>query len=153
MAVFFVPFFRVRSHSTLILRESQYLFSHFEKFGKLHKIKVVALLDIAKLENIAKENGKSFSFLSEKVLGKYRTFLKDVKANRAKISDEQIAMLSNALNTTPEYLKGETDIKEKAAPVSGSDLSERDIQFLEIFRQLSVEEQDLFLKMFRAKQE
>ena len=43
--------------------------------------------------------------------------------------------------------------KEKAAPISGSDFSERDIQFLEIFRRLSVEEQDLFLKMFRAKQE
>lgn len=88
------------------------------------------MLDIAKLENIAKENGKSFSFLSEKVLGKYRTFLKDVKANRAKISDEQISALANALDTTPAYLKGESDIKEKAAPVSGSDLSDKEIEFL-----------------------
>ncbi len=61
--------------------------------------------------------------------------------------------ISNKYNVSVEWLEGKTDIKEKAAPVSGSDLSERDIQFLEIFRQLSVEEQDLFLKMFRAKQE
>lgn len=42
---------------------------------------------------------------------------------------------------------------EKAAPISGSDLSERECELLRIFRQLSVEEQDLFLKMFHAKQE
>lgn len=111
------------------------------------------MLNVANLENLAKENGKSFSFLSEKVLNKYRTFLKDVKAGKAKVSDEQIQKLADALSTTSEYLKGETDTKEKAAPVSGSDLSERDIEFLKIFRQLSAEEQDLFLKMFRAKQE
>ena len=111
------------------------------------------LLNFDRITQLAKENHKSLSFLSANVLGKYRTFLRDVRDHNGKITDEQIAILANALNTTSAYLKGETDIKEKAAPVSGSDLSERDIEFLKIFRQLSVEEQDLFLKMFRAKQE
>ncbi len=38
--------------------------------------------------------------------------------------------ISNKYNVSVEWLTGKTDIKEKAAPISGSDLSERDIQFL-----------------------
>ncbi len=72
---------------------------------------------------------------------------------RSKSYKNYVYEISEKYNVSISWLTGETDIKEKAAPVSGSDLSERDIQFLEIFRQLSVEEQDLFLKMFRAKQE
>lgn len=38
--------------------------------------------------------------------------------------------ISNKHNVSVEWLEGKTDIKEKAAPISGSDFSERDIQFL-----------------------
>lgn len=72
---------------------------------------------------------------------------------RSKSYKNYIYIIAEKYDVSIGWLTGEIDIKEKAAPVSGSDLSERDIQFLEIFRQLSVEEQDLFLKMFRAKQE
>ncbi len=61
--------------------------------------------------------------------------------------------ISNKYNVSVDWLEGKTDIKEKAAPITGSDLSERECELLRIFRQLSVEEQDLFLKMFHAKQE
>lgn len=153
MAVFFVPFFRVHSHYNSHFVSLQVFYSKNVSFVCLYNFGVMILLNFDRITQLAKENHKSLSFLSANVLGKYRTFLRDVRDHNGKITDEQIAILANALNTTSAYLKGETDIKEKAAPVSGSDLSERDIQFLEIFRQLSVEEQDLFLKMFRAKQE
>ena len=45
--------------------------------------------------------------------------------------ERKFKALAEYFHVSVAYLKGETDIKEKAAPVSGSDLSERDIQFLE----------------------
>lgn len=122
-------------------------------FVCLYNFGVIIVLDFGRIEQLVKENHKSLSFLSASVLGKYRTFLRDVRDHNGKITDEQVSALATALNTTSEYLKGETDIKEKAAPITGSDLSERECELLRIFRQLSVEEQDLFLKMFHAKQE
>lgn len=110
------------------------------------------LLNIVKLEEVAKESGKSFSFLSEKVLGKYRTFLKDVKAGKAKLSLEQQQLLVEDLNVSIEWLNDETDIKEKATAKSDG-LTNKEMKLLNIFRSLSEDEQDLFLKMFSSNQE
>lgn len=38
--------------------------------------------------------------------------------------------ISNKYNVSVEWLEGKTDIKEKAAPVSGNDFSLEDIEFL-----------------------
>ena len=122
-------------------------------FVCLYNFGVIIVLDFGRIEQLVKENHKSLSFLSASVLGKYRTFLRDVRDHNGKITDEQVSALATALNTTPEYLKGETDIKEKTAPINEDGLSERECELLRIFRQLSVEEQDLFLKMFHARQE
>lgn len=107
---------------------------------------------IERIKALSKEKGYSLTYMY-KQLYIPSGYLRDVNANKTALTDGRLALIADFLGTTPEYLKGETDIKEKAAPVSGSDLSDRDIEFLKIFRQLSVEEQDLFLKMFRAKQE
>ena len=131
----------------------QVFYSKNVSFVCLYNFGVIIVLDFGRIEQLVKENHKSLSFLSASVLGKYRTFLRDVRDHNGKITDEQVSALATALNTTSEYLKGETDIKEEAAPITGSDLSERECELLRIFRQLSVEEQDLFLKMFHAKQE
>ena len=96
------------------------------------------MLNITKLEKIAKENGKSFSYLSEKVLHRYRTYLKDVKSNNAKIDDESIETLANALDTTFEYLTDQTDKKEK--PDVNVELSEKEKRILDIIRTLSPED-------------
>ena len=120
-------------------------------FVCLYNFGVIIVLDFGRIEQLVKENHKSLSFLSASVLGKYRTFLRDVRDHNGKITDEQVSALATALNTTSAYLQGESDIKEKVAPINESDLSERELDLLNIFRQLSVEEQDLFLKMFHAK--
>ena len=117
----------------------------------MYNFGVIIVLDFGRIEQLVKENHKSLSFLSASVLGKYRTFLRDVRDHNGKITDEQVSALATALNTTSAYLQGESDIKEKVAPINESDLSERELDLLNIFRQLSVEEQDLFLKMFHAK--
>lgn len=108
------------------------------------------MLNIVKLEEVAKESGKSFSFLSEKVLGKYRTFLKDVKAGKAKLSLEQQQLLAEDLNVSIEWLNDETDIKEKATAKSG-DLTEEEIDVISLYRSFSPEEKEAFHTLFGRK--
>lgn len=52
------------------------------------------------------------------------------KSGRTNPTDASLAKLAAYFNVSIEYLKGESDAKEKAATVYGDDLSERDIQFL-----------------------
>lgn len=105
-----------------------------------------------KLEQEIAKSGKTKTYLCQK-LNRPSYYLRDVIKQKNIIPEDYQKILAKELGVTVEYLNDIEDIKEKAAPVSGSDLSKRDIEFLNIFRQLSVEEQDLFLKMFRAKQE
>ena len=44
--------------------------------------------------------------------------------------ERKFKALAEYFHVSVDYLKGETDIKEKAATVSGDDLSERDIEIL-----------------------
>lgn len=114
----------------------------------------MAILDksaiVDKIKALAKEQGYSLTFMYKQI-GLPSGYIRDVIANKTALTDDRIALIANFLSTTPEYLKGETEQKEKAAPINESDLSERELDLLNLFRQLSVEEQDLFLKMFRAR--
>ena len=81
------------------------------------------------------------SFVSTQ-LGLRRTYLKDVKAGRSSIPADRLA---DILGTTPEYLRGETDIKEK--PAENGELSEDDIKLLAFFNRLPPKVQSLFADM------
>lgn len=63
----------------------------------------------------------------------------------------KIHEISNIYNVSIEYLKGETDIKEKVT-ANGDDLSDKEMELLKVFRSLTDEEQELFLKMFSSSQ-
>lgn len=158
MAVFFVPFFRVRLYYIAYFMRLQYVFAYFVRFVDMHKLEVffVAILDkseiINRIKDLSKEQGTSLTFMY-KQLGLPSGYLRDVNANKTALTETRIEAIANFLNTTPEYLKGETDIKEKTAPITEDGLSEKECELLRIFRLLSVEEQDLFLKMFHARQE
>ena len=80
-------------------------------------------MTIDKIEALAKEKGVSLSFICGK-LGLARNYLSEVKKGKTKISDDRIAIIADLLNTTPEYLKGETDIKEKPSSSLGSPVGE-----------------------------
>lgn len=79
----------------------------------------MVVLDIIK--NLSKEKGWSLSFLASK-LGLTASYFTDVKNGKTKISDDRLAAIADLLNTTPEYLKGETDIKEKPATTQDDEL-------------------------------
>lgn len=101
-------------------------------------------MQIDRIESLAKERGLSLSFISVK-LGLRRTYLKDVKLGRSSIPSDRLAQIAGILGTTPEYLRGETDIKEK--PADSDELSEDDIKLLEFFNQLPPQVQSIFADM------
>lgn len=78
---------------------------------------------VNKIKELLKSQGRSLTFMY-KVLNLPVGYLRDVKAKKTVLTDERLQTIADFLNTTTEYLKGETDIKEKAAPISGNGLSE-----------------------------
>ena len=60
-------------------------------------------------------------YLAEKI-GKYPGFLSCVRNGTDRINDDELQVIADILNTTPEYLKGETDIKEKPATTQDDEL-------------------------------
>ena len=88
---------------------------------------------------LAKEKGISQAFICNK-LGLSRNYLSEVKKGKTKISDDRIATIAVILNTTPEYLKGETDQKEKPA---GESTDGQDAEFYDLIKKLSPEQREL----------
>lgn len=71
--------------------------------------------------HLAKEKGISQAFICNK-LGLSRNYLAEVKKGKTSLTDDRLAVIADILNTTPEYLKGETDIKEKPATTQDDEL-------------------------------
>lgn len=92
-----------------------------------------------RIKNLSKEKGWSLSFLASK-LGLTASYFTDVKNGKTKISDDRLAVIAAILNTTPEYLKGETDTKEKPATSKDDEL---DKEFSELIKQLSPEQMEI----------
>ena len=109
------------------------------------------MLEIDRIKLLAKERHRSLSYICENIGLKSRSFFSDVEANKVQLTEERLQQIADILDTTTDYLHGKTDKKEKPDEIAG--LSENEIELLNLFRQLSSQEQGLFLKMFRAKQE
>ncbi len=105
------------------------------------------MVEINKIDELAKEKGIKASFICSS-LGKSESFLRQVRAERCKISESDLAIIADILGTTTDYLHGKTDKKEK--PGVSAELSERDIRILKIMRKLSDEQLDaLELDLYR----
>lgn len=70
------------------------------------------MVNVAKIKDLAKEKGISITFICSK-LGQQRSYLNDVKNGKTSISPERLQIIADILNTTPEYLRDETEQKEK----------------------------------------
>lgn len=115
-------------------------------FVCLHKKGVSKLVNIDKIKTMAKNKGIAISFICEK-LGKTRTYFNDVKLRGADIPENNLLVIADILDTTPEYLKDETDQKEKS-PVK--ELSADDELVLKFFNSLTEEQKDSLLGLMRS---
>ena len=103
----------------------------FLRFVITHKNEVNKLFRYDRLDELVQETGKKKNFLSKK-MGFSERYLNDAKKQKTNIKGEELKILADELDTTPEYLTGETDVKEKHPAENGRVLNEANYRvFLE----------------------
>lgn len=108
------------------------------------------MLQTDRLLERAKELGVSQAHLAE-LVGRQRYYLADLARKGTQPSAETVAVWAEALSTTPAYLLGETDEKEKPTGTVADGLSAKERELLELFRGLSPAEQDAQLALWKAR--
>ena len=71
------------------------------------------MLIIDRIKALCDEKGIKQKYLFNQI-GKDRTLFANWERGKSKPTDEILAKIANILDTTPEYLRGETDIKAKS---------------------------------------
>lgn len=66
---------------------------------------------------------------------------------------QKLYEISDKYNVSVEWLKGETDVKEKPAPKNGDGLSEEERIMLEKFRRISEDERKTILRIMNGLEE
>ena len=66
-------------------------------------------MDTSRIVALAKKQGKSMTHLCN-LIGKGRGYIKDVRYKDRDMPEEYLRAIAADLGTTPEYLRGETDI-------------------------------------------
>lgn len=105
-----------------------------------------------RLEERIRATGKKKVYLCEKIK-KAPTYLRDAKKQNTNIKGVDLQILADELNTTPEYLTGESDKKEKST-VNDDGLDKETIQLQEIWNGADKEEREALLamaKMLKAR--
>ncbi|GFI56075.1 hypothetical protein IMSAG013_01128 [Clostridiales bacterium] len=76
------------------------------------------MVNVDKIKSLANEQGIKLGFVCNQ-LGLTESFFRNVKKGKTKISDDRLITIAEILNTTPEYLRDETDQKEKPTETDG----------------------------------
>lgn len=84
----------------------------FNKKSKTYLEREHMKLNYDRLESLIKESGKSKAYLCAKV-NRGRYYMRDLKNANTNVPEETVEIWANELGTTPEYLTGESDEKEK----------------------------------------
>lgn len=104
-------------------------------------------MDFLRFENLRKDRGVTKAFLCS-IVGRGKQYINDCMTRNTNIPAEYIKKWADALGTTPEYLNGETDEKEKPATGLPSDgLSEKKIQLINQIRDADDDTVDLLFQI------
>lgn len=101
---------------------------------------------------LCKETGKKRSHLS-KAMGHSERYLLDARKQNTNIKFDELAILANELNTTPEYLIGETDdpgIKKPLGHLTEG-LSEEEYEFILWYRRAASAKDKSLIKTMIAQ--
>ncbi len=99
------------------------------------------MFDLTRLESLAKTKGISKTHLCS-LVGRPKYYLNDIKNKGTQVPDDYIEVWAQTLSTTPEYLKGETDIKEKPADLV---VSGKDKELLDLIEKLTEEQRQMLI--------
>ena len=100
----------------------------------LHHCEGFILVNLDKIKNLSAIKGIKQSFLCE-LCGKNRGWLKDVSYHQRDIPDDCLEIIANALDTTVDYLRDNTDKIEK--PRTKDELRPDLIQLINGYESLS----------------
>ena len=98
---------------------------------------------IDRIIELSKEKGFTLSSLC-RLINVNRGYFTTAKRTNQVISTERLTAIADVLGTTVEYLRGETDQKEK--PTASGELSPKDRKIIELASQLSDQNLDIALK-------
>lgn len=98
-------------------------------------------LDISlnRIKSLAKECGLSLAYICRR-LGVAKVYFNDLQKSNREIPTDKLKTIADILDTTPEYLRGETDIKSKKAPgiePNAVFLEEKNIYMIPLFETVS----------------
>ena len=102
------------------------------------------MYEIDRIKELAKEQKRSLSYICAKI-GVANNYLTDIARGKNTLKPDRLAQIAEIIGTTPEYLSGETDKKEK--PAENGELSEDEIKLLAFFNRLPKKVQSLFADM------
>ena len=93
---------------------------------------------IDRIRNLVREKDFTVAMLCRKI-GVSKGYFTEAEAKGRELSQERLIQIANALETTVEYLRGETDQKEKPTAGNGK-LSEKDKKIIDLMSDLSEED-------------
>ena len=73
------------------------------------------MTEVDRIKSLAKYRGIKYSTIAAE-LGLNANFLNDIALGKCSLSAGRLERIADFLGTTPEYLRGETDEKNKPAP-------------------------------------
>lgn len=98
---------------------------------------------IERIKQLAKEQDLKMSYICRRI-GVNASYFTEATARNRELSTERLTAIADVLGTTVEYLRGETDQKEK--PTASGELSPKDRKIIELASQLSDQNLDIALK-------
>lgn len=102
-------------------------------------------MDTTRIKSLAKAQGKSLSYICQ-LIGRKVYYLNDLQKSSEIMRESDLRIIADELNTTPEYLSGKTDIKEKPATETDDGLSQ---EFKFLYCQLTPEQKEILLGAMR----
>ena len=100
-------------------------------------------MDVSRIKELAKSQGKSVAYICA-LMGQQRGYLNDVQNKNLSIPEDRLSAVALDLNTTVDYLLGNSDLKEKPTTDTGDELSILDKQLIDAMQGLS-DDQKRFL--------
>lgn len=105
---------------------------------------MIVLFRYDRLDELVKETGKKKNYLGPK-MGFSGRYLNDAKKQNTDIKGIPLQILADELGTTPEYLTGQSDQKEKSPVPEGTELSEAKRRLIERIMSGSDDQADFVL--------
>ena len=110
-----------------------------------HKSEALVLFDYTRFEELRAQKGITKKFIADK-LNRAPAICTDWRLGKSSPNYDQMQIIADILDTTVEYLDGQTDQKEKPA----DKVDELDAKFNEIWGDLTEEQKEAAIAFMRA---